>query len=144
MHNPDTKPGRPGRPIRTDGVHTIADLRDRCRIDGDCWLWAGATNAQGLGSLWLPALGRRTSLGVAICVLRTGRPPTPGRYWHVTCSTRDCANPAHRRPGDRSSQMLAAGMTRDPIQRARIAAGRRRSVFTGASSPCRAARNRGR
>ena len=109
------------------GIHTIADLRDRCRIDDitGCWHWAGALDGKGCGSLWLPALRRRVSLGLAICVLKTGCHPAEGVVWHTVCGTRDCANPEHRRAGDRSSQMLAAKIKRTPLQRARIAAGRR-------------------
>lgn len=112
------------------GVRTIKDLRDRCRVDEDapvglrCWHWVGAMTA-GQPSLWLPALGRRVTLGVAACVLRTGKAPAPGVVWHCTCSTQHCANPFHRAPGNRSSQMKAAGITRDAVTRAKIAAAKR-------------------
>lgn len=116
-----------GGGIRRDGVRTIDDLMARCRIDDltGCWLWAGANDGNGRPSLWLPVLSRRVSLGVAICVLRTGKAPGKGVVWHCTCTTTNCANPKHRTAGDRSSQMLAANLQRDARTRARIAAGKR-------------------
>lgn len=117
--------------IRTDGIRTITDLRDRCIVDEDapngqrCWVWGGAYSANGQPCLWLPALGRRVTLGVAACVLRTGKPPAAGVVWHCTCTTPSCANPFHRAPGNRSTQMRAAGIKRDAVTRARIAASKR-------------------
>ncbi len=108
------------------GIHTIDDLRARCWVDEQtgCWHWRLSTNGEGLPSLWLPALRARVSLGTAICVLITGAKPARGVFWHCTCQTRACANPEHRTAGTRSSQMRSLGMTRDPLQRARIALGK--------------------
>lgn len=113
--------------IRTDGVRSVADLMARCKVDDitGCWIWGAGLDGGGRPSLWLPALKRRVSLGVAICVIRTGEPPAKGVVWHCTCETTNCANPRHREPGNRSSQMLAARMVRDAATRARIAAGKR-------------------
>jgi hypothetical protein len=113
--------------LRTDGIRTVADLRDRCRVDDltGCWRYVGA-HADGHPSIYLPALRKRTTAGVAICVLLTGSAPAKGVYWHVTCETTGCCNPAHRQAGDRRSQMLAAKIVRDPSERARITAGRRK------------------
>lgn len=117
--------------VRNDGIRRISDLRDRCRLgdgvhDGHrCWVWAGGTTGTGQASLWLPALGRRVTLGIAACVLRTGKPPESGVFWHCVCETKDCANPWHRTPGSRSGQMLAAKITRDVGTKARIAASKR-------------------
>lgn len=114
--------------MRADGVRTVADLMGRCRVDSitGCWLWGhAASESQQRPSLWLPALKRRVSLGVAICWLRTGKAPAKGVVWHCTCETTDCANPDHRRAGNRSSQMLAAKLTRSPVAVAKMAAGRR-------------------
>jgi hypothetical protein len=112
---------------RTSGIRTLADLKGRCRIDDEtgCWRWAAGADGSGRPSLWLPALGRRVTLGIAICVLRTGNAPAPGVSWHCTCATPNCANPAHRVAGNRSSQMRAAKLTRDAVTRARIAACKR-------------------
>lgn len=121
------QPAKRGGGIRRDGVRTIDDLMARCRIDDltGCWLWAGAKDGNGRPSLWLPVLSRRVSLGVAICVLRTGKAPGKGVVWHCTCTTTNCANPRHRTAGNRSSQMLAARIRRSAATRAKIAAGKR-------------------
>lgn len=108
---------------RLAGIYTVDDLRGRCHIDTDtdCWIWRGATT-HGRPSLWLPALGARTSSGVAICVLVTGAKPAAGVIWHVRCASPLCCNPEHRnRRGTRSTQMLAAKITRCPATRAKIA-----------------------
>ena len=111
------------------GIHTAEDLKARCWVDDDtgCWNWRGALDSNGTPSVWLPALRRRVSLGVVACWLATGAGPLPGQAWHCTCTTQFCANPGHRTCGTRSSQMLAARMTRNPLQRARISAGKRRA-----------------
>lgn len=108
---------------RLGGIRTLDDLRDRCHIDDDtgCWIWRGATT-RARPSLWLPAIGTRTSSGNAICILVTGERPKKGAIWHVTCGETLCCNPAHRnRRGNRSTQMLAAKITRSPATRAKIA-----------------------
>jgi hypothetical protein len=110
------------------GVRTIEDLMGRCRVDEitGCWHWACGRDGGGQPTLWLPALRQTVSLGVAICMLRTGKRPMRGVAWHCTCETRHCANPAHRKPGNRSTQMLAANLQRDAVTRSRMAAARRR------------------
>lgn len=118
---------RKGGGIRCDGVKSVADLKDRCRVDDltGCWHWAGGLNGSGRPSLWLPVLRRRVPLGLAICVLTTGTTPEVGVVWHCTCETKNCANPRHRTAGNRSSQMLAARIRRSAATRAKIAAGKR-------------------
>lgn len=113
---------------RSDGIRTVADLKGRCRVDEitGCWQYVGCTTGDTPHpQLWVPAIGKHTTMGVAIAVLLTGKRPEPGVFWHCTCETRGCANPAHRRPGDRRAQMLAARMVRTPDQIARITAGKR-------------------
>ena len=113
---------------RNNGIRTAADLMDRCKVDSDtaCWHWHGARDAHGRPSMWCPALSSTVSLGVLSALLRTGHRPAKGTAWHCQCTTRDCANPAHRTPGTRSSQMLALRMQRTPAQRAKVAAGKRK------------------
>lgn len=115
------------------GINTLDDLRDRCRIDEDtgCWHWCGAVNGEGQPSLWLPAAKRRVTLGRAIGWLKTGSEPPPKLMWFCVCDTKHCANPAHRRKGTKSDAMLAAGLTKSPLTRARMTeARRRRSTMT--------------
>ncbi len=76
-------------------------------------------------------MGEHLSIGQVIAHLVTGALPEPGQVWHRTCRTAGCVNPAHRCCGNRSSQMLSAGLVRSPLTRARIAkAKRERSKLT--------------
>lgn len=117
-------------PRKLGGVRSVDDIKDRCVIDDitGCWAWRAARDSNGAPSLQLPALGRVVSLGVAIGFFLTGAAPAPGVVWHCTCETRQCANPAHRKAGNRSTQMLAAKLTRSPQTRARMMAGKRRGA----------------
>lgn len=110
---------------KSRGIVTVQDLKDRCRVDGDCWIWSAGVNGNGQPSMWMPALQRHVTLGVAICTLVTGKPPKAGVFWYCTCDTKQCANPAHRKPGNKSAYMLAAGIQKDAAERARIAATKR-------------------
>jgi len=109
------------------GIRTIADLKDRCHVDEDtgCWHWRGAMQRGRYPSLRVSALGITTTAGVAICFLLTGKRPAKGVAWHSTCRNTDCANPAHREPGTRSTQMTAHAIRRTPLTRALISANRR-------------------
>lgn len=116
--------------IKGCGIYTEADLLGRCRYDviTGCWRWVGARDKHGKPSMWIPALQRTGSLGIMAAVLKTGSGPRPGTAWHSTCGNADCANPSHRKEGNRSSQMLAHTLKRDPAQRARIAKARRQKA----------------
>ena len=109
------------------GIYTAEDLMSRCKVEKitGCWMWVGAKDKHGRPSMWIPKLKRVGSLGTIAAVLATGERPKPGTAWHAVCGNRDCANPAHRIEGNRSSQMLAQCMKRGPAQRARIARARR-------------------
>jgi hypothetical protein len=109
---------------------TVADLKKRCNVKTNgCWEWPGATDAQGYPSVWSRDLGERTSLGVFIGLLTTGKRPAKGYRWYVTCETPHCANPAHRKEGTVSEAMsLARGRktrTFSPLARSRISMSRR-------------------
>ncbi len=113
------------------GVNCIADLKDRCRVDDitGCWHWGGALTQGRPPSLRFPPLGNRVlTLGAVIGFFRTGEGPSPGVYWVVTCGTLNCANPAHRKAGDRAFQMglIAKGKPIKPLHRQRITASRRK------------------
>lgn len=114
------------RGLRSDGIRTVADLQSRCWVDEQtaCWHWRGGRDGNSRPSMWIPALRRSGSLGVLACLLTTGAGPKRGQNWHCICTTPDCGNPEHRTCGTRSSQMRALGMTRNPLQRARISAGK--------------------
>lgn len=117
------------------GIRTLIDLKDRCRVDEEtgCWIWGLGHSGNGQACVWIPALQRRGSLGVLICALTTGKAPEKGVVWHCTCTTPDCARPGHRTPGTRSTQMLAAGITRSPLTVAKMTKTKRaRSRITDA------------
>ena len=111
------------------GIQTIADLRDRCRINEEtgCWHYGRASRTnKGPPCVRLSALGHEmVSLGVAIGFLRTGARPAKGVNWRVICGTSQCANPEHRKPGTRSDQMLQAAYRPSALTLARIASTKR-------------------
>lgn len=58
---------------------------------GDCWLWTGATNAQGYGRLWVynrVQLAHRYAYRIWVG-------PIEGRDIDHTCGRRTCVWPAH-------------------------------------------------
>lgn len=114
--------------MRSDGIRTPADLKLRCIVDPDtaCWHWRGARDLNNRPSFWFPPLRAVASIGVACSFWKTGARPAKGAMWHSFCNTTDCANPAHRRAGNRSTQMLSLKMVRSPLVRARQAAGKRK------------------
>jgi hypothetical protein len=62
------------------------------RLADGCWLWLGATNSAGYGSV------RRG--GHVVCAHRVVYeafvgPVPPGKELHHTCGRRGCVNPAH-------------------------------------------------
>ena len=109
------------------GIRSLDDLKDRCRIDEEtgCWIWAGAANADGQATVWVPALRKTTSLGSAISLLTTGRPTRGGLFMRPVCGRKLCANPEHRQLATQSTAMRAARPTLDPLHRAKISASMR-------------------
>lgn len=111
------------------GILTPADLRKRCHVTAEgCWRYRqGEHKASTAPSIWFPPLGDRVSAGILACWWTHGRRPLKGEMWHVTCSTRHCANPEHRICGNRSTQMLAAKITLTEQARLRLTAALRAS-----------------
>jgi hypothetical protein len=111
------------RPKRADGVRTLADIRDRCRIDEltGCWTWTGAVSGNGLGSLWYPALGRVLAISTAIYHLRHGKEKARGTVYRPVCGGKMCANPAHYKLGPHGCQ-VPRGIKRSALTRAKISA----------------------
>lgn len=118
-----------------NGIRTPADLQARCTVlPSGCWRYNGASS-DGQPKVWLGAFNATVTLGVLACYFATGKRPEKGQRWHSTCSMTHCANPAHRTCGTAVSSMTAPGMARQrtPLQRQRIAQGKRRgSPFTEA------------
>ena len=110
------------RGLRSDGIRTWDDLRDRCKIDDDtlCWIWQGGRQSNGQPSMWIPALRKSSVMSVLVAYLKTGQPPVKGRVWYARCGRPDCCNPQHRSLGTKSDQMRALKLVRDPLLKARI------------------------
>lgn len=106
----------------------VPDLRKRCKVTTNgCWQWLGASDSNGAPSPWCRGIGERTSMGVLISVLTTGKRPEKGRRWFCTCETPNCCNPAHRTEGSISDAMKAR-RTRvfSMLARSRISVARRK------------------
>lgn len=79
----------------------LAEIRDRCRIEGSHWLWMGATSAGG-PNVWAPDFTRdpegskRNQRGPrAVWHIKTGKPIPAGFRVFKTCTEPLCVNPAH-------------------------------------------------
>jgi hypothetical protein len=110
------------------GIRSVDDIKARCWVDEDTghWHWRGSL-VEGRPSMWISGLQARCTVGVALCFFSTGKRPAKGKVWHHTCSCMECANPEHHKPGNRSSQMLAAHKRRGPLERLKVAKGRRKA-----------------
>lgn len=109
------------------GIRSEDDIKQRCWVDEetDCWHWRAGRVGNGEPSLYFPAWGHNTTLGQALYFLRTGQRVPRGRIYHCTCTLAGCANPKHRKLGNRSTQMLVFARARSPMTRVRIAAAKR-------------------
>lgn len=114
---------------------TLADVKGRCRVEGDCWIWTGAVS-DGIPRVYAPDAkdgkmrsqpGRR-----AVWIMKAGKAIPNG--WRVfgLCDQKLCLNPAHLicEPTDRHGQKVAdSGKLKGQIKRilANRATGRKRS-----------------
>ena len=91
------------------GIRTLADLKCRCNIDGDCWLWTGGLS-HGKPSLWFMSHSGRYAMrsGRRVAVVLSGVPMEPGQVvWQAPkCFEHLCVNPAHAVFGTRSEALL--------------------------------------
>lgn len=69
-------------------VRLIDYIRERCRMDGDCWLWRLSLNRYGY-----PVM-RTHSYGIGT-VMRVLKSPPEGMRVRNTCGERTCCNPDH-------------------------------------------------
>ena len=91
------------------GIYTLADLRCRCNIDGDCWIWGGGLSEGRPTVKLLNALGKSTArMGRRVSVLLSGVTIEPGQVvWQSPqCSENLCVNPAHAAVGTRRAMLL--------------------------------------
>ena len=83
------------------GIRTLDDIKDRCRIEDECWIWKGATIAGRIPTLWSPELQRTMSGGRGLFVAQYGVEPDKKLVYYNTCGNVMCMNPAHRKLGTR-------------------------------------------
>ena len=90
----------------------------------DCWLWTGATNANGYGTV---NVNRRSSLAHRVSwSMRWERPVPEGRCILHECDVRACVNPLH----------LWLGTQRDNVADMRAKGRSRSGVFEAAKTHC--------
>lgn len=106
------------RNTRKDGIHTMDDLIERCRLDDftGCLVWEGPVH-RGSGAVWIPQLGQARSVTSAFGLLN-GEKLKAGQVWYAACGNVLCI--AHRKRGTNSDAMRAVRPTLDPQHRARI------------------------
>lgn len=79
-------------------IRTIADVRERCVIDGDCWHLRTAHGRpqpkDRVQRIWVHGKGHASATR-AIWELAHGIRMSKGRRAVRTCDSYDCANPAH-------------------------------------------------
>lgn len=100
---------------RKDGVRTLEDIRQRCRIDEmtGCWVWGGATVRQNGGApttrVWLPQIdGSKQTVMTAhrAAAVLAGMPVAKGlTVWAKPGCERLCCNPGHLKIGERGEMM---------------------------------------
>lgn len=119
-------------------MKTLAEVKGRCVIDGDCWMWTGALS-DGVPRVFAPDAkdgrmksqpGRR-----AVWVMSAGKAVPSG--WRVfgLCGEKLCLNPAHMicEPPERNGQKVAAsGRLKGQVKRilANRANGRGRAKYS--------------
>ena len=94
---------------RLNGIRTLADLRNRCAIDGYCWVWGGGlSNGKPSVNITEPDGKMSAQGGRRVGVLLSGIPIKPGNVvWQSPqCSENRCVNPAHAEIGTRSEALL--------------------------------------
>lgn len=88
--------------------------------DTGCWLWDGATYANGYG--WIKAFGKVVSVHRFSYELHNGPIPDGLHILH-SCDVRHCVNPDHLRPGTHQENMAEAA------ERGRMPSGRNHPQF---------------
>lgn len=86
-------------------------------------MWAGSRH-HGSARVWIPGFGPQ-AMTFAVHYLQTGERPAKGSMLVPQCGHTDCANPEHRRSGNRSALGALLRPKLDPLHRARIGASKR-------------------
>jgi len=90
--------------VKRDGIYTMADLKDRCRIDEitGCWIWGGAVY-NNIASMWYGPMKTRMSVTGIMRYLMSDTPPPKNLHWYASCGNILCCNPKHRKLGTRAT-----------------------------------------
>lgn len=85
-------------------------------LEGDCWIWEGATNSKGYPMVW--HAGTVVGAHVASHRLFIGE-PEPGHHVHHKCMNKCCVNPKHLADvtpeANRTMQTMGVGTLPDEI-----------------------------
>jgi hypothetical protein len=118
---------------RTDGVRTLQDLQDRCRVDTDtgCWIWAMAISDNGkIGGSRTPRLcvpagvigpARSNSTAPRAAWLLSGKKLGDKQVVWRTCLNDECCAPGHLMAGTKAQEgawMSRSGHRRGKPERA--------------------------
>jgi len=117
---------------------TIAEIKDRCRIDEftGCWNWAGAMGQGKYPRIWQTENGQERSMpGRRAAWLAIGRELPSGWRVYGTCDSLTCVNPAHIKAGlteEFGAHTRATGKQKGNINRikANRLTGRKRAALT--------------
>jgi len=71
-------------------------VTDRCRLEGDCWIWTGATNGDGYAQMNTGRFGKALAHKALYETVRG--PLAAGKRLANTCGVRACCNPEHWAP----------------------------------------------
>jgi hypothetical protein len=113
---------RGGGALTTGLTTAIARIRARVTVDANgCWIWPGAKNSKGYGSIGVRVEGRTklqsTSVHRVMAMVRYGPIPAEALVCH-TCDVRACCNPKHLYVGDHltnARDAVARGRAINPI-----------------------------
>lgn len=90
-------------------------VRRRLVVDGECWLWTGATFRYGYGNIRVRRDGRWRNQGTHIVMWEEVNGPVPdGLILRHTCDRPACCRPDHLIPGTQANNI------RDAIERGRM------------------------
>ena len=74
----------------------IIGYLDRCDVEGDCWIWTGASrNSSGYAAIFYAG---RTQVGHRLLYEALIGPIPEGLVIHHLCNKRACLNPDHMQP----------------------------------------------
>lgn len=77
---------------RLRGIYSEADIKARCEIVGDCWIWQGSKTSSGYATISKD--GRVQTVTTWLFEFLKGRPVKPGHVIKMRCRDPHCVSPA--------------------------------------------------